>query len=115
LPENWNNIFPFMIETKTGYKQNYPNFWSYNTVKKWMEKAREEGKINNQNIVLLICQFKNKKAFFITNEILNLNIIFFNVCFPYQTKNHIEWGYVYFLNDILSLKFEDVFKNQKNL
>ena len=48
--------FNFMIECKTGYPNNTPSFWNYEKVSDWYRKAKLEGNLTGQNIILLIFQ-----------------------------------------------------------
>jgi len=106
---NWKK-FKFMIEVKSGYRSHIPNFWSYEKVADWYRKARIESRDTDQNILFLICQFKNKQALLITNQCLEK--IMFNVCIPVNMKNgEVEYAFVYTLNDVLKWNFQDLFEN----
>ena len=102
LPEYWNK-WCFQIECKTGYKTFYPDFWNYNKILDWIDKAEKEAICHNQNILFLICQFKYRKALLITNfKFIKIkeNIIF----------NHNEiFYYVYEYQKIIESNFNDSF------
>jgi hypothetical protein len=110
LPDNpWKRHFPFLIETKTGYVQFSPTFWKYNQINIWFKKAYQEGLINNQNIIFLICQFKNKSQLLITNHMIDVNILLFNVVIPIEINGIIHYGYVYILKHLLEKNFYELF------
>lgn len=100
--------FPFMIEIKTGYKENIPTFWSYDKILLWYKKAKKECEKTNQNIILLICQFKNRSALLITNKCLEK--IPFTVCIPAIVSEYdVEYAFVYILKDVLKISFKEIF------
>lgn len=102
--------FGFMIEVKSGYSKDKPNFWKYEKIAEWYRKARIEGRQANQNILLLICQFKNMPALLITNQHFDGKVMF-NVCIPINMYNgEIEYVYVYHLKNILKQKFTELFE-----
>jgi hypothetical protein len=107
--ELWRQHFPFVIETKIGYPTHSPNFWKHEQVDKWYRKAYLEGLINNQPIVLLICQFKNKQALFMTNYLIDVNTFMFDVAFPIEVDNKIHYVYSYVFNKLLKEKFHSLF------
>src|SRR6056297_1498981 len=111
LPVNWKGVFPFLIECKSGYPQHHPTFWKYKMVEKWFNKAYKESLINKQSIIFLICQFKNQRALLITNELLDMNNILFNVAFPIvnEIEEDVKYGYVYNYNELLKLDFYKIF------
>jgi len=111
LPLNWKGSFPFLIECKSGYPQHHPTFWKYKMVEKWFNKAYKESLINKQSIIFLICQFKNQRALLITNELLDMNNILFNVAFPIvnEIEEDVKYGYVYNYNELLKLDFYKIF------
>lgn len=65
LPEG--RIFPFYIETKTGYKKDIPTFYNYRIIRKWLDSCIENSN-SNQKIILLICRFKHKKILMISSD-----------------------------------------------
>lgn len=109
LPEEWERKFPFLIECKSGYKEHSPTFWKYSILENWFIKAYEESLINNQHIVFLICQFKNKRGLLITNNMLDVNKILFTVSFPLIINDELKYCYVYLYHELLRLDFFDLF------
>lgn len=111
LPFEWNAKFPFMIETKSGYKDHYPTFWSFSKLKTWFEKACLEGFSNNQNIIYLICQFKNKQPLLITNQWVDTSCVMFDLSFPIilSDYNQIIYGYVYLYKHFISIDFNRLY------
>lgn len=110
LPDDlWKRHFPFLIETKTGYEQHSPTFWKFTQITNWFKKAYIEGLINNQPIIFLICQFKNKQALLITNYLIDLNKLQFNVMFPIEMNGDLNYGYVYPFKSILEKNFYELF------
>ena len=107
--ELWRQHFPFVIETKIGYPTHSPTFWKHEQVDKWYRKAYLEGLINNQPIVLLICQFKNKQTLFMTNYLIDVNTFMFDVAFPIEVDNKIHYVYSYVFNKLLKEKFHSLF------
>lgn len=115
LPINiWNQQFPFLIECKSGYSQHHPTFWKYGKISKWFKKAYLESQINKQVITFLICQFKNQRPLLITNYLINVNKLLFNVAVPIVDESKIHYTYVYFFNDILTYDFYELF-NMDNI
>ena len=108
LPDEWNSKWPIHIECKSGYKDDTPDFWNYKKIINWFNKAREESKINNQNIIYLICQFKHRSALLITNEMIQ-EYIPYKLSILDDTYNIL---YVYGYNDIISSNFNNIFNNQ---
>jgi len=109
LPESWKRSFSFLIECKTGYIKNKPTFWRYSKVSEWFKKAYLEGQINNQNIIFLICQFKNQQSLLITNYLIDINKLLFNVAIPVIIEENIHYAYVYFFNEVLNNDFYNLF------
>ena len=105
---DWLN-FPFLIETKTGYEHHTPTLWQYNKVLEWFNKATVEGKIHNQYIILLICQFKNKPPLMFTNYQIDINQIIPLSIIPNRLHGGIEWINVYAFKELLKLNFYDIF------
>jgi len=104
----WKN-FNFLIEVKSGYAKDKPNFWNYEKISRWYRKAVLEGNQAKQTNIILICQFKNMQALFITNNHFNGKIMF-NICIPVHMYNgEIEYAYVYYLKDVLKCKFTELF------
>ena len=109
IPDQWKRHFPFLIETKTGYPQHSPDFWKHTQVDTWYKKAYLEGQINNQPIVLLICQFKYKQALFMTNHLIDVNAAMFDVAFPVQINGTTHYVYSYVFNKLLEKNFHSLF------
>ena len=109
LSDNWCRHFPFVIETKYGYPQHSPTFWKHTQVDEWFKKAYIEGQINNQPIVLLICQFKNKQALFMTNYLIDVNKKMFDVAFPVEINGTVHYVYSYNFNNLLKKEFHTLF------
>lgn len=105
----WNK-FGIIFEVKSGYPKQIPNFWSYDKVTEWFIKCRIDGQKTNQNIILMLCQFKNRSALLITDQYFNGKIQF-NICFPVNINGNIEYGYVYLLKDVLKYNFKELFEN----
>lgn len=107
LPDEWNKRWPFMIEVKNGYEKHTPTFWKNEQLKKWVRKAYKESKTHNQNIIMLVTQFKHKPALISLNQCL--------CCLPYQVAYPVEckdvWlhMFVYRLKDLLQIPFHQVF------
>jgi len=109
LPDElWKRHFPFLIETKTGYDSHSPTFWRYTQIINWYNKAYTEGLINNQPIIFLICQFKNKQPLLITNYMIDLNKLLFNVVIPIERNGELNYVYVYPFKPILEKNFYDL-------
>ena len=107
LIDYWEHSWPFIIEVKTGYPTHLPTFYNCNKVQEWFGKAYHEGKINNQNIVLLITRFKGRSPLLITNYyIKNLP---FTVLMPYNTNGSIICGYVYDYKSLFNYSYDYVF------
>ena len=113
LPREWNGVFPFLVECKSGYSQHCPTFWKYGKVEEWFNKSYKESLLNKQSILFLICQFKNQRALFITNELLDMNKILFNVAFPARINGDIHYGYTYMYNKVLRMNFHELFDLKK--
>lgn len=109
LPDTWKRHFPFLIEAKSGYPQHFPTFWKYGKVSEWFKKSYLEGQINNQPVTLLICQFKNQRALLITNYLIDIDKLLFNVVIPICINGNVHYGYVYLFNDILKYDFYELF------
>ncbi len=106
---NWKK-FRFMIEVKTGYTAHIPTFWNYEKICDWYRKARNQGKKTNQDILFLICQFKNKQSLLITN--ICIEKIPFNVCIPIiMQDDQVEYAFVYTLRNVLQYDFQTLFDN----
>lgn len=97
--EKW----PFQIECKTGYDVYSPTFWKFDKIKEWFSKAKKESEINNQEIILLICQFKYKKKLVFTNKFLN------NIDYGVIIKNEDYHIITYYYEDLISKNFNEVF------
>ena len=110
---NWSH-FPFMIEIKSGYEEHIPTFWSYSKPANWYIKAVEEGKIHNQYIIFLICQFLNKQALLFTNYQLDLNKIYPNIIIPIPIENDLHWIFIYNLKWVLDINFMELFNKEIN-
>lgn len=102
-------IWPFMIEVKTGYPKFLPTFYNYSKVQEWFLKAYYEGKQNNQNIVLLIMRFKNKKPLLATNHYIDK--IVFNIIFPIflEEDNCYLPIYVYNFEELIKQDAKEIF------
>ena len=111
--ELWKRHFPFVIECKTGYPTHSPDFWRHTQVDTWFKKAYEEGQINNQPIVLLICQFKHKQALFMTNHMIDVDKAMFDVAFPVQMNGNTHYVYSYIFNELLKKNFHTLFSIEK--
>jgi hypothetical protein len=110
LPDNpWKRHFPFLIEAKSGYPQHSPTFWKHTQVDTWFKKAYIEGLINNQPVIFLICQFKNKPALIITNYLIDINSIHFDVAFPIEMNGTINYVYSYIFKKLLKKDFYSLF------
>ncbi len=108
---NW-GVWPFMIECKYGYTQFTPTLLNYSIIEKWYLKSFKEAqeKNNGQEIVLLICNFKNKKGILLcTNTLLNRNIIDYNCILNVKDKKINHYVYCYDYKKILKYNFESVF------
>lgn len=105
---NW-EVWPFHIECKYGYSQFTPTLLSYPIIEKWYLKALAESKITeNQNIILLICNFKNKKGIMVfTNK--KLKKILYKSIICIKTNGILENVYCYDYNEMLKYNFESVF------
>lgn len=103
------NTYPFYIQCKSGYKQHSPDFWTFTKVKEWLEEAvvKIAGNNNQQNIIWLIIQFKNRPILFITNYLLNEEILFSDICI--KTEKNKEY-YIYKFNDILKHNFNEIYQ-----
>lgn len=99
LPPEWVR-FPFYIETKTGYKKHIPTFYNYSIITKWLDSC-----INNvnddQNIIMLVCRFKNKKILLISDYKFKDDFI---LLFNHRGKIF----YVFLFEEILKLDREIV-------
>lgn len=121
LPVQWNGNWPFYIETKSGYEKHYPDFMSYRKIEEWFLKAcfdSTESK-QNQNIILLITQFKYKKPILFTNRYLG-NLVddplpqsVIPMKYVFNNNNFILWVYVYNYNELLALNFNDLYNLQE--
>lgn len=67
---NW-RIWPFIIETKHGYKDHIPTFMNFKKVKEWLVKLLSE-RTETQYIPILIAQFHNCHSILITTMILQV-------------------------------------------
>ncbi len=107
LLDEWNNEFPIHIECKTGYKDDTPDFWNYKKIISWFNKSRKECVLNKQNIIYLICRFKNRSIILITNQmIMSLN---YKLILLDDNNNML---FVYNYNDLLKTNFNDIFNSQ---
>ena len=108
--KKWNiKSFPFLIETKTGYTQFIPTIWSYTKIMEWYIKSYQESLINNQNIIFLICQFKNKKTIFLTNYLLDQDKVLFTSAFPIKINGEIHYLYCYLFKELIQNDFHSLF------
>lgn len=115
LPPNWKGIFPFMVECKSGYVSEKPNFWKHGQVLKWFLKAIEESKINNQLIIFLICQFKNQQPLLFTNHFFEYydendnKILKPTLALPiFDGDKFIYWAYCYFYKHLFEYNFDNL-------
>lgn len=106
LPDHWNKKWPFMIEVKTGYKDHYPDFWSYGKLTSWVKKAYKESKTHNQKIIFVITQFYQKSPLISISTCLNIP---YKVIYPVEVSDKWIHMFVYRLKDLISIPFETVF------
>lgn len=103
LPNSWCDIFPLYIECKSGYDDKCPTFFNYDILKKWLDKC-EKDKTEQQHIILLITQFKNKRITLLTsNYVFNINNMTWFIHFKH---NEIDY-YVYDYKTIISFEFKN--------
>jgi hypothetical protein len=106
---DWSH-FPFLIETKTGYEQHTPTLWNYSKVINWFNKSVSESQKHNQNIVLLICRFKNKPILLFTNFQIKLNEIVPLSIIPNIVNDvFLNWINIYSYKQLLQINFFDIF------
>ena len=111
MDTSWHQTFPFLIECKTGYDSRCPSFWSYDILTEWIKKLHTESKVNNQNLILLICQFKSRKKIIITNHTLDMSIILPHLVFPVIYSGLVYWHYMYMYKDMLNIHFDKLYPN----
>jgi hypothetical protein len=107
-PIGW-TCFPFIIEVKTGYDAFSPTFFNYKIIEEWYTLCRLDGEKTKQNIIIMMCRFKNKKQLFITDQKLPFTHIIYNLSIPIKFKTHFELAYVYYWDDLKNLSFKEVF------
>lgn len=107
LPDDWNRIWPFLMEIKSGYAKHYPDFWKYGKLGSWVKKAHKESKTHNQKILMVITQFHNRTALMTTNYCTSA--LPFQVSFPIVLDDTWNYMYVYKLIDVMKLEFRQVF------
>lgn len=95
--------WPFHIECKTGYKEHSPDFWSHSIIEKWYKKCKQESIIHDQNIIFLICRFKNRKKLLITNHFYQN--IQFNVIVNIENEPVIVYDY----DNLLKIPFKNFY------
>jgi len=114
LPTEWNNTFPFLIEAKSGYKNNIPDFWCYSILETWMKKCiAESNQYPKQKIIWLITQFLNKSALLSTNHMLGNLPYKVAWCVPNTNSQYIPI-YTYVLKDVMKYSFHTLY-NVKEL
>lgn len=102
--------FPFMIEAKTGYEKSTPSLYDYKILEKWAIKSIEDSECNEQQkIILLIVQFKQKPIFLFTDHFINENKLVYTISFPIIRNNDITYFYAYHFNSLLSIPFQEIF------
>ncbi len=113
LPIEWNAHWTFEIETKYGYKNiAIPTVWNKEWLTKWFLKSREESKIHNQQIVLIINNFLNRKYNTITTDImLNPEFILHEMSYPIVVNGYVKHLFIYNYKKVLQFKHTDLFPN----
>ena len=103
----WKN-FILNIEVKKGYPNDIPDFFSHSKLVGWFKKAWEQSQESEyQKIVLLICQFHNKKRKLVMTNYCAKK------CVPalvIPVRDIGIYSYIYYLNDLLKHNFEEIFE-----
>lgn len=112
IPMSFNNgVFPFLIECKHGYKGTIPNLNNQTIVRKWISKSIEE--LNErQKILYLIIKFHNYSTLFITDVELNIKS---ELILNLKTSTNYIPFYIYNYNSVLSIKFNELYKNNQQM
>lgn len=110
LPPEWKNIWPFVVEVKCGYQNDYPDFWTYTKLKEWFIKCIKETKIHNQPIIWLITHFHRKKPLITTNYMIQNDNLMFQICWPVNIDNEIIYAYTYLYKDFLDFEFFELYE-----
>lgn len=104
------SCFPFIFEIKSGYEKFIPTIYKYDIISDWYKLCRLDGSKTGQDIIIMICQFYNKKALFITDQQLRFDYIIYQATIPIKFENHFEIAYIYFWEEVQKLSFEKLFE-----
>lgn len=107
LPLEWQGVFPFIIECKTGYKALMPNLNQQNIIHKWINKLVSE-RVGNQLNPILIVRFLRQRAVILLP--LELDHTEWSICLNIycKTMNQNIKFYVYKFEDVLKQPFDDL-------
>jgi hypothetical protein len=93
--------WPFIVECKHGYENYSARFSKFDIIIKWINKANKE-KTKEQHLLLLVVRFPSEKILFITEFPSKNNV-------HRLTVNSDKIYYVYYLDEITSSNFFEVF------
>lgn len=96
--------FPFLIETKCGYKPHTPTFTNQTQLKLWLTKLNNELD-DNQYFPLFIWQIYNSSAIAVVKYELRIQ---WDICFPLKQNGTTELWYSYLLKELLEYNFFDL-------
>ncbi|RLA83084.1 MAG: hypothetical protein DRG78_05430 [Epsilonproteobacteria bacterium] len=106
--------FPFLIESKNGYKSQLPTLYTQTLVRDWLVKALDE-RTEAQPIIWLIAKFHRCRTLLITDTPFNHTKIFSPITLNVVYNNAVMPFYIYDYDGLLSFDFYELISHNKPL
>jgi hypothetical protein len=101
------NMWPFIIECKSGYRQHTATLSNQTKVREWLCKLLNE-RIGNQIIPMLIIRFYSQPTILLTTLQLET---WCNLSLALKQGGTINIFYIYLLSDLLKTDFYEIIPN----
>lgn len=100
---NW-STWPFIVELKTGYKDDIPDFYSQGLIHKWIDKMFDEA-TDMQHTPFLITQFYRKPPLLITTLQLDF---WSDILMSHKKDDIVHIFYVYKFAELMDTCFKNI-------